>query len=419
MVRGNSTKDESTKDESTKDNTIKDNSTNRNNPKDDDQSDFCVVGSAPEHRLSQFERLTLTGGRELDRALAHIGRHVLLFSSDESLAPFDPVEVARVASVYDGPGGVADLERFFPSPRGGGGVIETTVHGLRNGEILDLSFPSGYVPRDRVVAAMFQAHPHNEIVHARWWRHHGGAPATIVAVHGWTMGDQRLNSLAFLPGMFFRLGLDVVLFELPFHGRRRGTGSAVASPTGFLFPSTDLALTNEAMFQAVADLRLLKRYLGERGAHGIGTIGMSLGAYVGALWSACDDLAFAIPVVPLVSMGELAWEIVSRNPRFKAREAGVTPELLGRVLGVHCPLTYPARIPTDRALILAALGDHLVPRHQPERLWEHWGRPTLEWVSGGHDTLFQRSVAGVQVARFFDRLGSIKLGDFADLPPTP
>jgi len=391
----------------------------RDNTRDDDQSDFCLLGSSPEHRLSQFERLTLTGGRELDRALAHIGRQVLSFSSDESLAPFESTEVARVVRLYDHDGAGEARERFFPAPVATGAVTETAVHGLRDGTILDLSFPSGYSPRDGAVGATFALHPQNEIVHARWWRHHGGAPATIVAVHGWTMGDQRLNSLAFLPGIFFRLGLDVVLFELPFHGRRRGAASMIATSTGFLFPSTDLALTNEAMFQSVHDLRLLRSYLAGRGVRDIGTIGMSLGAYVGALWSALDDLAFAVSVVPLVSMGDLAWEIVSRNLRFNAAGAGVTPELLRRVLGVHCPLTYPARIRGERALILAARGDHLVPQDQPERLWEHWGQPALHWVSGGHDTLFQRSLVGTHVARFFDRLGYIKFRDFADLPPTP
>lgn len=384
---------------------------------DEEQSDFCVVGSAPEHRLSQFERLTLVGGRDLERALAFVGRQILQFSSDESLRPFDPAVVAQAIAAYPGGGTAALVERYFPPPPEHIPVSETPVHGLSGGVVVDLTFPSFSRSTDSLVESARTRHPENRVAHARWWRHNGGAAATIVAVHGWAMGDQRLNSLAFLPGIFFRAGLDVVLFELPFHGRRRHRAAIETGRGGILFPSTDLVLTNEAMFQALGDLRVLRRYLSGCGAGDIGTIGMSLGAYVGALWAALDAVSFAVSVVPLVSMGELAWDIVARNPHLGAIEAGVTLELLEQVFQSHCPLSFPARLAPERALIIAALGDHLVPRQQPERLWEHWGRPAVEWVSGGHDTLFHPTVAGARVAQFLDRLGYIKFRNFADLPP--
>src|SRR5690606_33705729 len=116
-------------------------------------------------------------------------------------------------------------------------------------------------------------------------------------------------------GYFYRNGFDIVLVELPFHGRRR------AEQTATLFPSTDFVVTNEAIAQAISDVRELQLYLTSMGVKTVGAMGMSLGAYVASLWASLDPLAFCIPIVPLVSMADLAWSIVVNDPQFSLYRA--------------------------------------------------------------------------------------------------
>ena len=384
------------------------------NPTDDKPADFCFLGS-PQNRLSQFERLTLVGGRELDRALAYVGRQILQFSSHTGLNRFEPEAIREAYAAFVGTR-VPSIEALTrPRRIGAAEVSATPVHGLKDGVIEDLVFQSSYVPLTGRVRETFDRHPENRSVHARWWRHTAGAAATLVGIHGWNMGDQRLNSLAFLPGIFYRLGLDVVLFELPFHGRRRRASSGEAG-NGVLFPNTDLALTNEAMFQAIADLRELHGVLSSCGANNVGAIGMSLGGYVASVWAGVAELAFCIPVVPLVSMADLAWRIVSGRPELGAQEAGVTADLLTAVFNPHSPLQNPLRTPVARSLIVASKLDHIVPPEHPQALWEHWGRPQITWVEEGHDALFHRSSAFRSVCDFLESHTFIKRPNSADLP---
>lgn len=371
-------------------------------------ADFCIVDSSPENRLSQFERLTLTGGAELDRALAWISKQFGSFSYQHRLETLDVERFFDAARFYTDPSHIHDWSktpsRYFVKPEQVPVVRETTFHGLSDGEVVDLSFKSTYQPQNAAFHEEYSTCLANQTVFARMWRHHGVARPTIIAIHGWTMGDQRVNSLAFMPGFFYQLGFDVALIELPYHGRRRPkTG---ADLNGFLFPSIDVVRTNEAMAQVISDLRNLSLYLQSRGVREVGCMGMSLGAYVGSLWAALDKVAFCIPIVPMVSMAEVAWEIITRDPSFVAlREAGLSLDLLHDIYKVHCPLSYAPQTEKNRVLIIAGIGDKIVPPRQPRLLWEHWKRPHLLWFRGGHVAQFKRSKAFSEVVQFFDGLG--------------
>lgn len=160
------------------------------------------------------------------------------------------------------------------------------------------------------------------------------------------------------------------------------------------------------MAQVISDLRNLSLYLQSRGVREVGCMGMSLGAYVGSLWAALDKVAFCIPIVPMVSMAEVAWEIITRDPSFVAlREAGLSLDLLHDIYKVHCPLSYAPQTEKNRVLIIAGIGDKIVPPRQPRLLWEHWKRPHLLWFRGGHVAQFKRSKAFSEVVQFFDGLG--------------
>ena len=91
--------------------------------------------------------------------------------------------------------------------------------------------------------------------------------------------------------LYEKLGLDVACFTLPFHGPRRGVGSAY---TGQQFVSEGMSWTAEAFRQTVLDFRALLNYLEhDRGSPAVGVSGISLGGYTTALLASVEPrLAF-------------------------------------------------------------------------------------------------------------------------------
>lgn len=370
----------------------------------DEPADYCFIGSEPGSRLTPLERLTLTGGKELEKAVAWMAKQFGSIAGDKLLAEISLPAIERVLADYGQAPWSSNPESFFVKPTGLPAVEVTPVHGFPDGIVEDLRFQSRFEPHHPDVRAVRARHPENEIVHARIWRHHEVPPATIVAIHGWTMGDQRINSLAFLPGVFYQLGLDVVLIELPYHGRRR--------PQDIL--SMDPLLTTDGIAQGIGDLRDIARYLRSIGRTEIGVMGMSLGGYLSSLWASLDPLAFCIPIVPLVSLAELEWEIVSRQKNFsELQAAGLTVDHFRRLYQVHCPLSHTPKIDRERMLLIAGLGDSVVPARQPKMLWDHWGRPRIHWFSGGHVVQFKRSKAFTEVIHFLREQGFIEVSRIA------
>ena len=258
------------------------------------------------------------------------------------------------------------------------------VHGFPLGGVYDLEFHSTFPhagwSHDLEYASLVQ----NQVSYVRLWEHAEPDPKrkTIVAIHGWTMGDQRVNSLAFLPGLFFSLGCNVALVELPFHGRRRPDSLSATMP---LFPSADPIRTCVAMAHAVHDLRVLARFMRSRGHANISCMGMSLGAYVGLLWAALDTLDRAVFMVPLVSMGDMAWELVRlKHKEDKDIPRGMTKSFLRDLFSDHYPLERSPATKQESILVVGGRGDHLVPRNQITLLRERWPHAKVTWAAGGH-----------------------------------
>ena len=362
-------------------------------------SDFCLLdGKAEQYRLSKFERLTLVGGEELEKALQWISAQVARLSEEQELGRFNPKALQNAYEFYTEPRWKKCADSFFIAPASAPQVREVPLHGLADGEIVDLEFESAYRPHYAAFRSEFAKYKQNKTVYARMWRHREAARGTIIAIHGWTMGDQRINALAFQPGYFYSLGLDVVLVELPYHGRRND---------GVTFPGTRVARTNEGMAQAISDLRQLKCYLESKGSRNIGSMGISLGGYTAALWASLDELAFCVAIVPMVCMGEVAWEIMSRNHSFlKKMEAhGFTEEHFKEMYRLHSPLSFRPKLPVNRRVLIAGLGDQIVSPRHPHRLWEHWDSPKIHWLCGGHVAQFKDSRAFREIAEFFASLG--------------
>lgn len=365
-------------------------------------ADYCVIGTDPQHRLSNFERLTLLGGQDLDKALVWIAKQFSAFTIENKIVDFNLAKIKAAQAYYS----KLSAETFFNLDSKVPEYKIQPVHGFSDGQILDLKFQSSYQPINPEFNTEYLNYKENHTVHARIWKHKKPAKATMIAIHGWTMGDQRLNALAFLPGFFYSFNMDVVMFELPYHGRRASAGAS-----GSLFPSLNMNLTNEAMAQTICDLRQVKNYLLQENTQNIGLMGMSLGAYAASLWANLDRAAFCIPIVPLVSMAEIVWDVLNK-------QASISPDMLmqlsfadfQQIYAIHCPLNYKSKIDHKNLMIVAGLGDTIVPAAQPHILWEHWNRPRICWASGGHGASFEKTNL------FYEMNAFLHENNFAELP---
>ena len=318
------------------------------------------------------------------------------------------IELARLYNGADD-ANLADDSAFFPAPDAPE-VTERTVQGHRASDrVIDLTFASTYRPFVSSYAEELASYNANLTVHARYYC--GAEPApTIICLHGWGGGAFWLEERAFVVSYLRRIGLDVVLFQLPFHGERTPK-QAVRS--GALFPSAHVVRTNEAFGQAIHDLRALALHLKQRGAPAVGVTGMSLGGYTTALWASVDPtLAFAIPMIPAVSMSELMWRHGSRSPsRRLANKLGVDRELLDDAMAVHAPLTRRVKLDKKRLLVVAGRGDRITPPDQARKLAAHWGDVPLYWFPGGHLAQIGRGDAFRMIRRHLAGLGYTRTSD--------
>lgn len=347
-------------------------------------SDFCILNGRSDARLSDVERLTMLGGSGLDRLVQRLGKSL----SSVTLDAFAPgLQFAALQQQHERLlqlRTTGSLARLFVDDGREIPPSVVPIHGFPVGGVYDLEFHSTFPSEEWLHDPDYAALVQNQVSYVRLWEHaeQRSDRKTIVAIHGWTMGDQRVNSLAFLPGLFFSLGCNVALVELPFHGRRRPDSMIGTAP---LFPSADPVRTCVAMAHAVHDLRVLSRFLNSRGHSKISCIGMSLGAYVGLLWSALDTLQRAVFMVPLVSMGDMAWELVRlKHKSDKDAPRGLTKSFLRDLFADHFPLEKTPATTQESILVVGGRGDHLVPRTQISLLREKWPHAKVLWAAGGH-----------------------------------
>lgn len=368
-------------------------------------SDFCLLNVPKNARLSNFERLTLIGGLELDKSVNWLKNKLNKFSWNNLVDDISVSELRKASNYYNTLFQKDNLASFYSHITSIPKIDYKVIHGLRDGAIIDLAFESAYNSRHVDFIERLHSYKENSTVHARMWKHDGQSVGTIITIHGWTMGDQRLSSLAFQPGYFYSQGFNVVLFELPFHGRRKvKTKDSISSVP---FPSSDVILTNEAIGQSIYDLRCLKAWLESNDQYSqIGCMGMSLGGYVSALFASLDELAFCIPVVPLVSMSEIAYKILEASPNYsKFVDEGLTKELLEALYYMHSPLNFKPKMSKEQFLIIGGKNDRVLPEEHTRMLYNHWNYPKLHWFNGGHFALFEREKVFFRIKSFFADLG--------------
>jgi pimeloyl-ACP methyl ester carboxylesterase len=292
------------------------------------------------------------------------------YSHEERLA-----RLTHIRETYGAPHIVATPEAYFVPPLPVTPRVRTVRRLAWGAECLEASWESAFEPFGPAVRDAYLAHAPNRTAHARLYVGGGARPAAIL-VHGYMTGQWAIEERAWPIRWLNRSGLDVALAVLPFHGvRARAEGGAPP------FPGADPRFTNEGFRQAVADLRVLFALLKQRGATSVGIMGMSLGGYTTSLMATLqDDLAFAVPIIPLASLADFARDQgrLGRGPHAAAQHAAL--EAANHVVS---PFARPSRVPPERVLVVGAEADQVTPIAHAERVAAHLRAPLLR-VAGGH-----------------------------------
>jgi len=282
-------------------------------------------------------------------------------------------------------------------------VSERFRRTVDGGVVVARQFLSNYKPYFEGEGNL-QDYVENERIPVEHWMHEPERPrATVLALHGFTMGYPSIDAFVLMASEWFKRGLDVALMALPYHGSRsprsaRFSGEAFASP--------DVVRLNEAVRQAVSDVHMLTNWFRERTKAPVGLLGLSLGGYVSSLVAGLTKApAFVIPLVPPVDMADMAGRFYESS-RYKESELEhpLDREIRDKVYRIHSPLTFALQLPRENALIVAGRGDRVVPTEHPQALWLHWEKPDIYWFSGSHVAPFGRRRI---IARIVDHLGRI------------
>ncbi|KWX66483.1 peptidase [Mycobacterium sp. NAZ190054] len=281
-----------------------------------------------------------------------------------------------------------DPQVSFPAPRTpprvssrpAGPVAEWVAHG----NVRNIRFESSFRAVNPALRDQCAGFVRNNVVHAQHWRHDDGPRPTLCLIHGFMGSAYLFNGLFFSLPWFYRCGYDVMLYTLPFHGRRAEKYSPFSGHGYFAHGMAGFA---EAMAQAVHDFRSIIDYLEFTGVDRIALTGMSLGGYTSALIAGVDDrIQAVIPNVPVVTPDRTVDEWFPANKVVALRDwiAGTDTELVDAATMYSSPLNYRPLVPKDRRLIIAGLGDRLAPPEQAEILWRHWDRCAFHWFPGNH-----------------------------------
>jgi pimeloyl-ACP methyl ester carboxylesterase len=281
-----------------------------------------------------------------------------------------------------------DPVKSFPAPKQPPRVhsrpANPVAEWIAHGRVRNIAFDSSFEPINPTMGDRWAALQRNNVVRAQHWQHEDGPHPTLCVIHGFMGSPYLLNGLFMSLPWFYRSGYDVLLYTLPFHGRRAEKSSLFSGYGLFANGLTGFA---EAMAQAVHDFRSIVDYLQSTGVERIALTGISLGGYTTALIAAVEDRIDAvIPNVPVVSIeAELEeWFPASKLFALGRKLGHISLEDFVAASAFHSPLNYRPLVPRERRLIITGLGDRLAPPEQAEMLWHHWDHCALHWFPGNH-----------------------------------
>jgi hypothetical protein len=352
----------------------------------------------------------------LGRAAAGLDRAVTLAiragtADHDTEQTFGSGHEARVESLRNALARYAtlDLARFYPEPR----AIEPTLRerrpfggGLSRSDLVWESIADTFLPE---LTDAYRLTTANHLAHARLITR--GEPRSVaLLVHGYLMGQLRVDERVWPLHVLDELGFDSALVMLPFHGRR----AHPERPGRPEFPGTDPRFAAEGFRQAVTDLRELAGFLRRRGHPSVGLLGMSLGGYTAALATTVDaGFDFLVPIVPLASLADFARDHGELPEAPEPRS--VEYELLERVYAHVSPVHREPLIARERVLVIGAKADRITGFLHARRLAAHFHAP-LAAFHGGHLWQLGRGEAFERIAELLRALPSLEAGKGAHVP---
>jgi pimeloyl-ACP methyl ester carboxylesterase len=281
-----------------------------------------------------------------------------------------------------------DPVKSFPAPTELPRIVSRRASPLTEriarGTVENISFASGFRPINPNMRKQWSALTANNIVRAQHWRHEDGPRPTLCVIHGFMGSSYLLNGLFFSLPWYYRSGYDVLLYTLPFHGKR---AEKLSPFSGYGYFSGGLSGFAEAMAQAVYDFRSIVDYLCHTGVERIALTGISLGGYTSALVSSVENrLEAVIPNCPVVTPAKMfdEWFPANKLVRLGLQMSNISRAELKAGLAYHGPLNYRPLLPKNRRMIITGLGDRMAPPDQAVMLWDHWDHCALHWFPGSH-----------------------------------
>ena len=291
-------------------------------------------------------------------------------------------------------------DRFFRAPEGLPAIHQEKISETAGYTVWFLSWPSLYQPLNPEFAPLYERYPEDHTAYAVYYQSKQPRRGAIVISHGWTGGDvrQSVNVKANRLEYLLTLGYDAALIQEPYHGLRAPKESKFS---GEYFLSGEVSRLNEALAQAVMDVRSLAAWLRQDHAV-VGIMGGSLGGFVTLATAAAEPrLDFAVAWVPLSSPADIDEDTKVAPYMVKGmKQSGLDRETVRRVFWVSTPANYPPALPKGDILIIAGMGDNFVPPDQPLAVWEAWGQPPIYWFAGGHVFNFEMKQAQQVAADF-------------------
>jgi hypothetical protein len=394
---------------------------------------------------SLFRRTVADLAQRVDRAFAETALRPSMSTRSKSSAESLGVDarlraLALIRTFYGSPDALATHGRIFPSPRPISPNVSRVRSIGREGEVLDLRWPSEFEPlwtlpavqerletlssEDRELlrvssqpdaAALLREFGidqsaglrekylrsnANRTAHARWYRHANGPRPIAVLLHGYLGGNFAIEERVLPVRRLFDGGLDVVLTILPLHGPRRAESRGFRPPA---FPSSDPRFTIEGFRQVVFDHRALFEYFYAGGAPGLGLMGMSLGGFSAALLSTLETrLRFSVLFIPLAAIEEFAFDhgrmLGTPSEREQQRDA------LRAAQWPISPLARPPLLAAERVAVVAGEADYVTGLVHAERLAQHFGTHVSRF-EGGHLLHFGRERAFEPVWQMLEHEG--------------
>jgi len=277
-----------------------------------------------------------------------------------------------------------DPKNFYPEPKPITEMKQELYRDRKNYQILLVSWPSSYQPVNPEFRKLYEKYQEDWTVYALYLKQKRPTDKGVVMTHGWT-GGKVTDQLQVSTNRITRLadqGWDVLFVQQPYHGFRMPQDSYFS---GELFISGEVSRLNEAMCQAVTDMRSAIQWM-KKDHKLVGMYGGSLGGVVTLMTTVNEpNLDFAIAWVPPSS-----WADLTSNSQLvpyvvqAIYDSGIGFETAKQIFYPTSPANFQPAIPKEDVLIIAGMGDNFVPVNQPILLWERWDKPEIYWFPGGH-----------------------------------